>query len=51
MRKTVIYSIQSPYRKPLEITGFRFGQGERLSALLVQCVEMRSSRCMSAHSW
>lgn len=29
MRKTVIYSIQSPYRKPLEITGFRFGQGEK----------------------
>ena len=29
MRKQVIYSVQSPYRQPMEILGFRFGKGEK----------------------
>lgn len=29
MRKKIIYSIQSPYREPMEVTGFCFGKGEK----------------------
>ncbi|MGN0650467.1 MAG: M14 family metallopeptidase [Oscillospiraceae bacterium] len=29
MRKQTLYSVQSPYRQPMEITGFRFGKGEK----------------------
>ncbi len=29
MRKQVLYSIRSPYRQPMEVTGFKFGSGEK----------------------
>lgn len=29
MDKQVIYSLQSPYRQPMDIIGFRFGKGEK----------------------
>lgn len=29
MRKKVLYSIQSPYRQPMEVIGFEFGKGEK----------------------
>ncbi len=29
MHKQVLYSIQSPYRQPMDIIGFRFGKGEK----------------------
>lgn len=29
MRKQVLYSIQSPYRQPMDVVGFKFGSGEK----------------------
>lgn len=29
MNKQVVYSIQSPYRQPMDVLGFKFGKGEK----------------------
>lgn len=34
MRKEVLYSIKSPYREPLDVVGFRFGNGEKTIAVV-----------------
>lgn len=34
MKKEIIYSIKSPYREPLDVTGFRFGSGKKSLALV-----------------
>ena len=34
MNKKIIYSLKSPYRKPLEITGFVFGHGKKSAAVV-----------------
>ncbi len=34
MIRDILYTLESPYRSPLEITGFRFGKGEKTAAIV-----------------
>lgn len=34
MRKEIIYSLQAPYREPLNIYGYRFGRGEKSACII-----------------
>lgn len=34
MRREILYSLKSPYRENLDVTGFRFGKGERAAAVV-----------------
>lgn len=51
MRKKVLYSIQSPYRQPMEVIGFEFGKGEKSLCVVGASAATRCSRCMSARGW
>ena len=56
MIRDILYTLDSPYRAPLEITGFRFGKGEKTVAivgairghrLLRLCAASRHGACHS----
>lgn len=34
MRKEILYSLKSPYRESLDITGFKFGSGKKSIAIV-----------------
>ncbi len=34
MKKEIIYSLQAPYREPLNIYGYRFGKGEKAACII-----------------
>lgn len=36
MRKQILYSIQSPYRAPMDIIGFKFGGGEKADIAVIK---------------